>query len=179
MQIDPTYWIFPGEIPASICRAIVQEGNALREEVGVAGGKVDTEVRDSNISWLPAKSWAGGILWNYMSVANEQAWKFKIDGFQDLQFTRYKLNQHYDLHEDVFALEDGMRKLSVVIQLCDPSEYKGGEFVFSNGEEFSPEDFKKQGSVIVFPSMMLHGVRPVTEGTRYSLVGWATGPQLK
>jgi len=39
--------------------------------------------------------------------------------------------------------------------------------------------FKKQGSIIVFPSLLMHQVTPVTKGERYSAVAWATGPQLR
>ena len=34
---------------------------------------------------------------------------------------------------------------------------------------------EKMGTVIVFPSYMVHRVRPVTKGTRYSLVSWFCG----
>ena len=32
------------------------------------------------------------------------------------------------------------------------------------------------GSISFFPSYTIHEVKPVTRGTRYSLVGWACGP---
>ena len=38
---------------------------------------------------------------------------------------------------------------------------------------------RKQGTAIAFPSYVLHGVKPVTTGTRYSLVAWITGPEFK
>ena len=36
-------------------------------------------------------------------------------------------------------------------------------------------EFRKKGSIIVFPSFIYHRVTPVTEGTRYSLVTWNLG----
>ena len=36
----------------------------------------------------------------------------------------------------------------------------------------------KTGSIIVFPSYMEHTIKPITEGTRYSLVIWFLGPPL-
>ena len=36
-----------------------------------------------------------------------------------------------------------------------------------------------QGTIIVFPSMLPHRVTPVTEGVRYSLVQWFSGPDFR
>jgi PKHD-type hydroxylase len=66
------------------------------------------------------------------------------------------------------------RKLSLVCQLSDPSEYEGGELQINTGEIFTPE--KQKGTVILFPSYLLHRVTPVTKGTRRSLVLWIEGP---
>jgi PKHD-type hydroxylase len=38
---------------------------------------------------------------------------------------------------------------------------------------------KEQGFVALFPSYVLHEVKPVTSGTRYSLVSWITGKPFK
>jgi len=72
------------------------------------------------------------------------------------------------------------RKLSVSIQLS-PDNYKGGELEIMTGSH--PKDrfkmTKEQGSIIIFPSYMLHQVLPIKKGQRYSLVSWITGPSLK
>ena len=70
------------------------------------------------------------------------------------------------------------RKLSVTVQLSDPSEYEGGGFEFlecPNPDESS----RKKGTVLVFPSYLKHRVLPVTKGTRKSLVAWFEGPRWK
>ena len=71
-----------------------------------------------------------------------------------------------------------IRKLSLSIQLSDPSSYEGGELVLYVGEEGITVP-KEQGKLIAFPSFTLHEVKPVTKGERYSLVAWITGPQFK
>jgi PKHD-type hydroxylase len=38
---------------------------------------------------------------------------------------------------------------------------------------------RDQGTIIVFPSTMLHRVSPITKGIRRSVVGWAMGPPLR
>lgn len=67
------------------------------------------------------------------------------------------------------------RKLSLVCQLSDPSEYEGGEFQINpGGSILVPE--RTKGTVIIFPSYLVHRVAPVTKGTRRSLVLWVEGP---
>jgi PKHD-type hydroxylase len=71
-----------------------------------------------------------------------------------------------------------VRKLSFVIQLSDPKDYKGGELQIHLSD--TPEVMKKeQGTLIAFPSYILHEVTPITKGKRYSLVGWITGKPFK
>jgi PKHD-type hydroxylase len=69
-----------------------------------------------------------------------------------------------------------LRKISVVIQLSDPTEYEGGELQVMNGEEPYRVCNKEKGSLIMFPSFLLHRVTPVTKGCRRSLVLWISGP---
>mgnify|MGYP003677217951 FL=1 len=71
-----------------------------------------------------------------------------------------------------------VRKLSLSIQLTDPKEYEGGELYIYEGDK--GEKMKQgQGDLILFPSYMLHEVKPVTKGERNSLVCWVTGKQFK
>jgi PKHD-type hydroxylase len=71
-----------------------------------------------------------------------------------------------------------VRKLSFVLQLSDPKDYKGGELQIHLGEE--PTVMKKeQGALFAFPSPTLHEVTAITKGRRYSLVGWITGKPFK
>jgi len=76
-----------------------------------------------------------------------------------------------------------VRKLSVTINLTDPSTYDGGDLMFDLGEndggKITASEAREQGSVIVFPSFLYHCVSPITKGTRYSLVNWALGRPFK
>lgn len=181
MIVDPHYWLFEDAIPEDVCEVIINQGNKLEEIQGIAGGKLNKETRASRIGWFPGSSWVTALLYQHVLNANEQAWRFQVSGMENVQFTKYGLNEHYDLHEDTFSLRDGMRKLSLVAQLSDPKDYKGGEFQFmdNNGNMFAPEAFLKRGAVIVFPSFLQHKVTPVTSGQRYSAVAWATGNQFR
>jgi len=41
------------------------------------------------------------------------------------------------------------------------------------------KEILSKGSIIVFPSFLWHRVKPVTKGTRYSLVVWNLGYPFK
>jgi PKHD-type hydroxylase len=62
------------------------------------------------------------------------------------------------------------------VQLSEPDEYEGGELEFLNFEQPIPKDI---GSLIVFPSYLVHRVNPVTRGLRRSMVSWISGPPFR
>jgi PKHD-type hydroxylase len=88
-----------------------------------------------------------------------------------------------------YVTDNGMvgkvRKISMTIQLNDPSEYDGGNLKFdfghhTEGEQFHEcDEIKEQGSIIIFPGFIDHCVTPLTRGTRYSLVLWTLGDPWK
>ena len=65
-----------------------------------------------------------------------------------------------------------MRKISIVVQLTDPSDYEGGDFQFRNygGNVETMGVLRQRGTVLVFPSWIEHQVTPVTKGKRQTLV---------
>lgn len=81
-----------------------------------------------------------------------------------------------------------IRKLSTTVNITSTVDYEGGDLEFDLGlgstdkglmdrkdRRYIPEDIRPQGSMVVFPSYLYHQVRPVTKGTRYSLVIWTCG----
>ena len=74
-----------------------------------------------------------------------------------------------------------VRKISMTLNLTDPTKYEGGNLKFDLGPHMRGNRFKvcddsrSQGSIIVFPSFTYHCITPVTSGTRYSLVFWCLG----
>ena len=123
--------------------------------------KVDN-IRSSKICWLYAN--------------DDLDWVFRLN--EGFQFTNYKApgdkyGKHIDRSQNMIV-----RKLSLSIQLTDPKEYEGGELYIYEGDK--GEKMKQgQGDLILFPSYMLHEVKPVTKGERNSLVCWVTGKQFK
>ena len=148
--------------------------------------------RKSNVVWMD-DPWIYKEIQPYIHAANRNAgWNFDWDWSESCQFTKYKLNQFYDWHCDSNELpynkpndknvHGKIRKLSVTVSLSDESEYEGGdfEFDFRNDDRGSDQprickEIRPKGSVVVFPSFVWHRVKPVTSGTRYSLVIWNLG----
>ena len=152
--------------------------------------------RDSNIVWLSDR-WIYKEIQPFIHQANRLAgWNFDWDFSEACQFTKYKLNQFYDWHcdswEAPYANPDNkdthgkIRKLSVTCSLSDPKDYEGGELEF-DFRNMDPDkqsirkcaEIKPRGSIVVFPSFVWHRVKPVTKGTRYSLVIWNLGYPFK
>ena len=151
--------------------------------------------RKSDIVWMN-DSWIYKEIHPYIHQANKLAgWNFQWDWSESCQFTKYEPGQFYDWHCDSWdkpydkpnTPDHGkIRKLSMTCQLTDGSEYQGGEleFDFRNYDPHMRDESKHRvqckeilpkGSIIIFPSFVWHRVKPVTSGTRYSLVVWHLG----
>lgn len=173
-----------GFTPEQLAR-IREIGDSLSLAAATIGeGGIDDAVRKSETGWMGLNPDTGFIYDNLGFIArqlNGQFFDFDLFGFvEDLQYTVYREGGgHYDWHLDR-GVEGSMapRKLSMVLQLSDPSEYEGGDLeLFVAQEPVKLE--KRQGLVVAFPSFVLHRVTPVTSGTRRTLVVWLSGPKFR
>lgn len=121
------------------------------------------------------------VLW-----ANEAHYRFHLSGINEpigyLKYTAPHEGQpeagHYDWHQDFGGGKFAGRKLSLVIQLSDPSEYAGCELYLCNdGPWVVP--YKEAGDAILFPSWTPHCVSNIEQGVRRALVLWVHGPQYQ
>jgi PKHD-type hydroxylase len=146
-------------------------------------GQVHGDIRVTQTSWMPPDAQSKWIYDRIQGVAralNDRVYQFALSGFsENLQYTVYHGTEggHYDWHVDQ-GLMPTRRKLSISVQLSDPSLYEGCDLQFRSGNrlETAPRD---RGTVIAFPSYVLHRVTPCTKGTRKAIVAWTTGPQFK
>jgi PKHD-type hydroxylase len=139
------------------------------------------DLRKSQVMWIRP----GENDWIYEKLAqaciqtNASKYKFEILGFQtELQLANYEGNGFFEWHMDFGAGDISNRKLSITVQLSDPSEYEGGELQFMINQNIITAP-KEKGTAIIFPSFALHRVTPVTKGSRKSIVGWIAGPPYK
>ena len=144
--------------------------------------KNKSDVRESQISWLYSSDdldWIFKRITDLVLNLNDRFFKFDLHGLNEgLQFTNYKApSNKYGKHIDR-SFNILIRKLSLSIQLTNPKKYEGGELFLYESEK-GLEMKKDQGTLILFPSYILHEVKPVTKGERNSLVSWVTGKQFK
>lgn len=122
----------------------------------------------------PAHRWIYEGLEEFVRDINKEfRFQIRLKSLGPLQLLEYNEDGHYDWHIDIGPGEAAYRKLSIIVQLSEPSDYEGGEVVFKAGRDQTLG--KTKGTICVFPSYILHKVRPVTSGTRYALVAWVTG----
>lgn len=137
-----------------------------------ASGKRSTLIHP--VPYSEKSEWLYDLISDRVASYNQFGYQFNIMGvYSDIQLLEYPEGGHYDWHMDIGPGDAALRKLSVIIQLSDPSEYEGGETVFNTGTEHVLP--KTQGQIAVFPSFVLHKVNPVTSGRRYALVLWFSG----
>ena len=191
---------FPSAFSDKLCDEILAYALTKKDLVGTIGSIKDPKLeekdlhktRKSNVVWLD-DPWIFKEIEPYINLANKEAeWNFDLKYCEAFQFTKYdgSKKQHYDWHEDQFCEpnEKGfVRKLSMTISLVDGSMYEGGDLEFDlrdgKGEKTSNvrvcNEIRPRGSIVVFPSFLLHRVKPVTSGVRYSLVVWSSGMPFK
>jgi PKHD-type hydroxylase len=171
------------------CERIIALGAARASNEATISGRGDAParasaaVRRTSITWLRRDEATAELFDKIKRIAldmNRKVYKFELTGFADpIQFTRYEtVGDYYTWHEDLGSGQTSLRKLSLVVQLSDPSTYSGCNLqVFSHGE---PSDLSRvQGTVLIFPAWHMHRVTPLEEGVRYSLVTWIAGPPFR
>ena len=116
--------------------------------------------------------WVFEKLLSIVTSANNEFYQFEINQFNAVQISKYEVGEYYHDHLDIGPGVLGNRKISLTLQLSDPDSYEGGDLILDFMDFRASREL---GSVTLFPSFLKHGVRPVTKGTRYSLVAWVSG----
>jgi PKHD-type hydroxylase len=183
-NLDQTnyYWFEKGFSSEEVDKIVKESENFAFERATTVGDDRDS-IRKSRIKWLPYDGfweWVIDRLSNQVQEANNSIWKFDLSCILDnIQYTEYEGNGgHYDWHLDIGPGGISHRKVSIVVQLSDPSEYQGGVLQIKNGTNEFDVPLGK-GNVVIFPSFLLHRVTPLTSGNRKSLVLWVGGGHYK
>jgi PKHD-type hydroxylase len=164
---------------------------AQADDSGVSATQIaNSDIRASKVGFIEpsdSSAWLYKLITAGIAHHNQTYYGYDLTGIETLQFSEYRAPAgHYGAHLDWGSSRNGVqtqaRKLSFTVQLSDPDSYEGGDLVIHDGQEQDPEIVAKRralGSIIVFPSWVLHEVTPVTKGTRRSLVGWCVGPEFR
>ena len=159
-----------------------EEDKTIKATLSGGEDKYNEELRKSSVMFIdntPENDWIYNRLASLAINCNNERYWFDLLGFhQELQLTRYSEGDFFDWHLDFGAGEISARKLSMTIQLSDEDSYEGGDlqFMINNKIENAP---RKKGTIVIFPSFIMHRVTPITKGTRQSIVGWVSGPPYR
>jgi len=179
---NPNSWVTSeGFFTLEECQKIIEQG----EEIGLHEAGIDSENysneahRKAEISWIEQEDleWFWIKIHNKIIEINQQEWGFNLKHFDEkAQYTVYDGDgSHFGYHMDNGAGQLSVRKISICINLNDPSEWEGGELQFYDKRSA----IQGLGNVHFFPSYMLHRVTPVNSGIRRSLVLWSGGEFYK
>ncbi len=180
---------FRSYLNQTLCEKIISDSMSIPAEQGNLGntGLVDPTIRKSKVRFINSNdnkfSYLFDILWKTAISANSDFFNVHITKLDFIQIAEYDhtYQGEYKEHHDVFWVNDTQyhRKLSCIIQLSDPNNYEGGDFVITDTVNPIDKETKDQGSIIYFPSMLRHKANPVTKGTRYSVAAWFEGPKWR
>tara|TARA_E500000331_G_scaffold210847_1_gene202140 strand:+ start:601 stop:1251 length:651 start_codon:yes stop_codon:yes gene_type:complete len=109
-------------------------------------------------------------------ICTQTFFHYPVTHVEDIQFTEYLEGDFYNWHMD--ASPTTPRFSSASLCLSNFAEFQGGQLSFrdmidpeTEGDE--PLSIRiQQGELAVFPSLLVHSVKPITQGKRYALVLW-------
>jgi PKHD-type hydroxylase len=145
--------------------------------IGTGTGAIDTSIRNVERVMLPTYKDIGGRLAAVGLSANHAAWQFDVTHANQAEFLIYPAGGRYQAHVDTFLKHgEDCRKLTVLAFLND--DFKGGKFFIQDGQNkhYPPQT---KGTILVFPSFIMHGVEDIEEGERCSVVCWMVGKFFK
>ncbi len=169
-------------------------GDLSDAKVANEGAELNRGIRESKINFVSRNdenTWIFEKFNQFIYNINQGYYGFDLYGYDVLQYTVYEGESqgHYDWHSDLLYGKDlgdtlynsTTRKLSLVMLLNEPQEdFTGGEFQLNLGRESEATTVEMtKGSIVVFPSFILHRVKPVLSGVRKSLVIWVEGPKFR
>lgn len=160
-------------------------------EGGLFNNESNYSERKVKLSFIDRKdhinSWIFDKMNTLIGYYNDNNFGFDLTGYDYMQYAEYTPSCHQNYHMDMnFALDtthlsDTLRKLTVVLLLNEPGvDFTGGDFVLNLSSQERAERMPlRKGSVVLFPSFLIHRVMPVESGLRKTLVVWPIGPKFR
>jgi len=179
----PYFWQYPaGTIPDELIQlSFKMAENKQRDDGKVMDndGTVNKDIRSVERTLIDEFDPISIFLFGLAVKANQALFRYQLGGPSQFEMLHYdKQGDHYDCHVDTVEYDNGFsRKLTVMGYLNEG--YQGGEFYFQTLQGVKHMVEVGKGTVLVFPPYVMHGVEPVKEGVRESVVGWITGPTFK
>jgi PKHD-type hydroxylase len=136
----------------------------------------------NTIKWSNVKNLLGGLE-DISHTVNKEIFGFDLYNFRDQDMINYNIyhseNQgQYAWHKDFEINKMYDLKLTVIANISDEN-YSGGEFEIFQNDPIHIKEIEEPGSILIFPSFLLHRVKPVTSGIRKTVSFWIAGPKLR
>lgn len=147
--------------------SLVLNGKVMTENIDYGGNKrMGTYFFDELLNLEIIKSLTDKIinLSNELNPFNG----ITYNGVPKYSFNRYGIGDFLDWHSDNHEIINGAT-ITYIVQLND--QYEDGEVKYIiNETEYSVP--KKEGSIFIFDSNIVHSVKEITSGVRYSINVW-------
>jgi predicted 2-oxoglutarate/Fe(II)-dependent dioxygenase YbiX len=114
-------------------------------------------------------------------VEANKIFNFNIDSFREVIFLNYEKDAYMSWHKDIGENKVSekknihSRKITISLLLSSEEDYDGGELLFTPDIKMK----QTQGSIIAYPSYMVHCVKKIERGNRYSIIASANGPNFR
>ena len=188
MEIKNFIKIYDEVLPWNVLSNLIRFANSSKfTETKIGGGnesKTDFNVRRtytlplsninnsfSNVHWFSLLVYFFNQKLNrFQKDANILDYNYR--NIFDIEILKYENTGFYTWHVDHFA--EIPRTMSCILLLNN--DYEGGNLCFRNPDGSGEWEVEvKPNRMIIWPSNFLypHTVKPVTKGTRYSVVAWA------
>jgi PKHD-type hydroxylase len=110
-------------------------------------------------------------------AARRNVWGLALSAITEpIRIQRYRRGDYSDVHSDYDYTSSDRSKLSIVIPLVDPHEWKGGALEIGNN---LAAPHLERGDAVLFPSFIPHRVTRIIRGSRVILSAWVSGPSLR
>lgn len=142
---------------------------------GRATGSANLKLNRQSGGLAPGLEPAQRLIHETMATSAEFS-TFALPRHYRIFFNRYDPGMYYKAHMDMALMGIGTPQLlrtdlSFTVFLSAPAEYEGGDFRVET--PFGEQRFRHPaGTLICYPSDMLHEVMPVTRGSRLAAIGW-------
>jgi PKHD-type hydroxylase len=131
------------------------------------------------IPYSDETAWIYGRLYDLALAVNKDAYMFDpLDMIEHIWYYEFNENDYMKWHTDIGPSSPfSGRKLSLILNLSNSDEYRGGQLLFNNGELLTSH--RSLGTVNVFPGYLVNSVEKVTQGTKRIIVAWFGGENFR
>ena len=167
---------------------LVRLGDGLAlEKAELSNGRGYENIRSTKVAWVPRGPDTENVYSRVEQAVlelNARFFRFDLSGLAAMQYALYGGQEggHFDWHKDYgrdpHDPAQEPRKLTLSLQLSDPSDYQGCDLQVRAGNLIDTVP-RERGTLVAFPANVLHQVTPIESGIRRSLVIWAVGPDFR